>query len=290
MFKSKWFLYALTTVIFWGIWGAFINAPAEAGFPATLGYVVWAFTMIIPAVISLPKVHWKIEHDKRSILLGCIIGFTGAGGQLILFEALRGGPAYLIFPIISLSPVITIILSMLFLKEKTKLKGCIGIVIALIAIGLLSYMPNTGGATKGILWIILTLLVFLAWGLQAFTMKLANNTMTAESIFFYMMIAGLILIPFALLLTNFSTPINWGLSGPYLAAGVQVLNAIGALTLVFAFRYGKAIVVSPMANALAPVLTVIISLSLYHVIPSVITSLGVILAIASAVLLAVEEA
>ena len=34
-----------------------------------------------------------------------------------------------------------------------------------------------------------------------------------------------------------------------------MLNAIGALTLVFAFRYGKAIIVSPLINAGAPLLT-----------------------------------
>ena len=36
---------------------------------------------------------------------------------------------------------------------------------------------------------------------------------------------------------------------------IQILNAVGALTLVYAFRYGKAIVVSPLINAGAPLLT-----------------------------------
>ena len=113
--------------------------------------------------------------------------------------------------------------------------------------------------------------------------------MKAESIFFYMMITGIMLIPFALWMTDFSQPINWGISGPWLTAAIQILNAVGALMLVYAFRYGKAIIVSPMTNALAPVLTVIISLLIYRVIPEINIVIGIMLAIGSAFLLAIEE-
>ena len=50
--------------------------------------------------------------------LGSIIGILGAGGQLLLFQALKDGPAYIVFPLISLYPILTIALSMIFLKEN----------------------------------------------------------------------------------------------------------------------------------------------------------------------------
>jgi len=288
--KGKpWLIYALVTTIFWGVWGAIIEIPEKAGFPATLGYSVWALTMIIPATIALKVIKWKLEYDKRSVLLGLAIGFTGAGGQLILFQALRTGPAYLVFPFISLSPVITIILAFLFLKERASSKGWAGIIVALIAIPLLSYQPAGNDSGEGSLWILLSLLVFLAWGVQAYIMRFANQTMKAESIFFYMMITGIILIPFALWMTDFSQPINWGFKGPYLTAIIQILNAIGALTIVYAFRYGKAMIVSPLTNAVAPVITIVLSLILYQVIPHWIIITGMILALASIFLLAVED-
>jgi drug/metabolite transporter (DMT)-like permease len=288
--KSKsWLLYALTTTLFWGLWGALIEIPEKAGFPATLGYSVWALTMLIPAYVVLKKINFKIEFDKQSIFLGLTIGFTGAAGQVILFQALRTGPAYLVFPFISLSPVITIFLSLIFLKEKATKRGWVGIILALIAIPLLSYQPGTDQNASGYLWIILSLLVFLAWGGQAFVMKLANEKMKGESIFFYMTLTGILLIPFAVLMTDFSLPINWGWDGPVLTAGIQLLNAIGALTLVFAFRYGKAIIVSPMVNAVAPIITVIISLIIYQVLPHPVISVGIFFAIGAAYLLAIEE-
>lgn len=284
-----WLIYAIVTTTFWGVWGALIELPEKSGFPATLGYVVWALTMILPALVALKIINWQIERDKKSILLGCIIGLTGAGGQLVLFQALRTGPAYLVFPFISLSPVITIVLSYLFLKERASKKGWIGITLALVAIILLSYQPPNDTNSSGYLWIILSLIVFLAWGLQAYVMRFANQTMKAESIFFYMMLTGLILIPFALLMTDFSKEINWGFKGPYLAALIQVLNSIGALTIVYAFRYGKAIIVSPMTNAVAPVITIILSLIIYQVIPHPVIVGGMIMALISIFLMAIED-
>lgn len=288
--KSKiWLVFALITTIFWGVWGAFIEITEQAGFPATLGYVVWSLTMIPPALIALKLVDWKIETDKRSIILGAAIGFLGAGGQLILFHGVSIGPAYIIFPIIALSPVITVLLSIMILKEKTNSKGWLGIVLALVAIPLLSYQPPDNTAVEGYWWLVLALGVFFAWGIQGFFMKFANETMSAESIFFYMAVTGVLLSPIAIGMTDFSQEINWGFKGPYLAALIQILNSIGALCLVYAYRYGKAIVVSPLTNAIAPVITIVISLIIYAVIPHTVTLVGMILAIVSTFLLAIVE-
>jgi drug/metabolite transporter (DMT)-like permease len=286
---KTWLIFATITTTFWGVWGALIEIPEKAGFPATLGYSVWALTMIPPALVALRIIKWKLEYDSRSIVLGSIIGFLGAGGQLILFLALRTGPAYLVFPFISLSPVITILLSYIFLKERASTRGWIGIVLALLAIPLLSYSDPSDTVSRGYIWIIFSLLVFMAWGVQAFVMKFANQTMKAESIFFYMMMTGLLLIPFALWMTDFSQEINWGFKGPYLAAMIQILNAVGALCLVYAFRYGKAMIVSPLTNAVAPVITVIISLIIYMVIPHPIIITGMVLALISIFLMAMED-
>ncbi|MDZ7718296.1 MAG: EamA family transporter [Balneolaceae bacterium] len=288
--KSKvWLIFALVTTIFWGVWGAFIEITEQAGFPATLGYVVWSLTMIPPALIALKLVDWEIEYDKRSILLGTAIGFLGAGGQLILFHGVSIGPAYIIFPIIALSPVITVLLSILILKEKTNTKGWIGIILALIAIPLLSYQPPDNTTVEGYWWLVLALGVFFAWGIQGFFMKFANETMSAESIFFYMALTGVLLSPIAIMMTDFSQEINWGFKGPYLAFLIQILNSIGALCLVFAYRYGKAIVVSPLTNAIAPVITIVISLVLYSVFPHTVTLIGMIVAIIATFLLAIVE-
>jgi uncharacterized membrane protein len=275
---QPWLIYAIITTVAWGVWGAFIEIPEKAGFPATLGYIAWSVTMVPCALVALYNIDWKVEFDRRSVFLGMTIGLLGAGGQLLLFQALRTGPAYLVFPFISLFPIVTIICSWLILHEKANRKQWWGVGLALIAIFLLSYQPSSGTAVGGLSWLLPAIVVFGMWGVQAFVMKYANISMKAESIFFYMTISGLVLSPFAWMMTDFSQPVNTGFKGPYLAAFIHILNSVGALTLVYALRYGKAIVVVPMTG-LSPIITIGISLIIYAVIPSGITSIGVVTAL-----------
>jgi len=286
MIKRPWLLYTLITTVFWGIWGALIELPGRAGFPPTLVYIVWSLTMIPCALAGLAIIRWKLDYDLKSVLFGMTIGLTGAGGQIALFKALLVGPAYLVFPIVSLSPAITVLLSVIFLKESTTRKHWVGISIALIAIVLMSFQKPDSNAIKGYLWFVLSLLVFLAWGIQAFYMKKANNHMKAESIFFYMMVTGLMVAPIAWLMTDMSQPINWGFRGPYLAALVSILNSIGALTLVYAIRFGKVIIVAPLTNAVAPIITVMLSLIMYAVWPNPVIITGIVIALIAVYLMA----
>src|SRR5271154_1148535 len=282
MRSRAWLAYALVTTGFWGVWGAFTGLPANHGFPETMIYVVWALTMIPPALYALRRVGWRLQHDARSVGYGASIGLLGAGGQMLLFHAVRTGPAYLIFPVISLSPVVTVGLSLALLRERTGKLGALGIVLALCSLPLFDYSGGVSAGTYDQLWFLPALGVLAAWGVQAFFMKLANATMDAESIFFYMMVSGVLLIPVALAMTDFSVPINWGADGPYLAGAIQILNSVGALALVYAFRYGKAIVVSPLTNAGAPLITALLSILLLGTVPTATKLVGIALALVAA--------
>lgn len=272
--SRAWLVYALITTGFWGVWGALIEVPEKSGFPATMGYSVWALTMIPWAVLALKASRWRLDRDLISITLGSIVGFTGAGGQLILFEALRTGPAFIVFPVVSLYPALTIVLSLWLLRERARPRHWVGIGLALPAIGLLSYVEPGDTLVRGYGWLALAIGVFVLWGVQAYVMKFANGRMSAESIFFFMMLTGLALVPVALGMTDFRASINWGFKGPYLAALVHSLNSVGALSLVHALRHGKAMIVTPM-TALAPVITIALSLSIYGRIPFAYQTVGI---------------
>jgi drug/metabolite transporter (DMT)-like permease len=282
----RWLVFAFLTVVLWGVWGALAGISAQRGFPETLVYCVWAVTMIVPAVIVMQREKWKLDRDPKSILYGLLIGLTGAGGQMILFYAVTKGPAYLIFPIISLSPLVTILMSFVLLKERTTRIGALGVLLALVALPLFDFSPQGFSFGHGSTWFPLALVIMLCWGVQAYFMKLANARMSAESIFFYMMISGLLLAPVAIAMTDFSKPINWAWDGPWLAAGIQMLNAIGALALVYAFRYGKAIVVAPLTNAGGPLVTAVMSLLIAGVVPGELKMVGLALAVIASALLA----
>lgn len=282
--RTGWLSFALATTLLWGLWGALTGMSIERGFPETLIYVVWSLTMIPPALIVLARAGWKLDTSPAAIFYGLAIGLLGAGGQLLLFYAVTIGPAYLIFPVISLSPVVTILLSLGLLGERTTRLGTLGIVLALVALPLFDFSPQ-GADGAGIGWFLLALLVMVCWGVQAFFMKFANTRMRAESIFVYMALTGLLLAPVAWAMTDWSRPINWGWDGPGLTAAIQLLNAVGALSLVFAFRYGKAIVVAPLTNAGAPLITAALALVIAGVVPGTLKIVALVLALVAAALL-----
>jgi len=147
--KNYWLVFVIVHVIFMGVWGAFIEIPEKNGFPATLGYVVWSLTMIPAAIVALKFNNWKIDFSKKAMGLGLLTGLLGAAGQWILFFTLRLVPAYLVFPVISLTPVVTVMLAALVLKERTRTMGWIGIGVAILAIFFLSYTPAGSGNSVG---------------------------------------------------------------------------------------------------------------------------------------------
>ncbi|MBQ1167884.1 MAG: hypothetical protein II143_02180, partial [Bacteroidales bacterium] len=75
---------------------------------------------------------------------------------------------------------------------------------------------------------------------------------------------------------------GWGISAKVF--GVQILNAIGAFTLVYANRYGKAMVIAPLADACSPVICCLLSIVLLAIagldaMPSVWQICGMVAAI-----------
>ena len=275
--KNTWLLYALVTMVTWGIWGAFSD---QTTLPKTLVYVMWALSMIPCALVALANIKFKLDVRSKPALLSMGVGLLGAGGQLVLFLALDYAPAYLVMPMISVAPIVTVLLSTVFLKERVSKLGIVGIALAFVALVCFALPDNTDGAVSSWIWIVYASMVFIFWGIQAFVMKLANNsTPDAESVFVYMAISAVVLIPVALLMGGGESLASFGWGEPTKVFFVQILNAIGAFTLVYANRYGKAMIVAPLADACAPVIMCVISLILYAAVPTVPQVIGMVAAI-----------
>jgi len=143
----------------------------------------------------------------------------------------------------------------------------------------LSLQPADGGSSKSFLWFIFTMVAFLLFGFQGFYAKVAMNAMSAESVFVYMTISNLIFIPLEYQLTDFSQPVSWN-AGYYLLFLIHIMNAAAALLAIYSLRYGKVIIVSPIA-AMAPMITTLLSLILYARWPYYLNGFGIILSMAA---------
>lgn len=285
--KRNWMVYATLLVVFWGVWGAFSSEPnSRYGYPNEMIYIIWAFTMLIPAYFALRG----NRFDRRPVaaMWGLLAGLTGAGGQLLLFQALSEGPAYLIFPVVSLSPVITVLMATVLLRERIARLAVVGVVIALVSIVLLS-IPGGGSSASHGPWLLLAILICVAWGAQAFCMrKAALDGVNDATTFGWMTISGLLLVPVAFAMMG-GLPSGAPWQAPALTAVTQVLNAIGALFLVMALSRGKASVVAPVTNALAPVLTIVLSLAVYQTLPNIWGTIGIVFALVGSTLMVYSD-
>ncbi|CAN3129481.1 DMT family transporter [Mycobacterium sp. smrl_JER01] len=285
--SRSWIFYAALLILFWGVWGAFSALPAtKYGYPDEMIYSVWALTMIIPALFALRG--QRFDRRPQATIYGLLIGLTGAGGQLLLFQALTLGPAYLIFPIVSISPAITVIMAMVLLRERVSRLAGVGLVAALAAIILFSVTDASPDGSTGP-WLPLAILICFAWGVQAYFMrKTATIGVNEATTFGWMAISAIALIPVALWSLG-GIPLDFPWQAPVLTAGTQLLNAVGALFLVMALSRGKASVVAPTTNALAPALTIVVSLAAYQTLPSPYGAVGIVLALAGSTLMVYSD-
>jgi drug/metabolite transporter (DMT)-like permease len=283
----SWIFYATLLVLFWGVWGAFSALPATwYGYPDEMIYCIWAITMIIPAAVILRG--QRFDRRPMATVYGLLIGLTGAGGQLLLFQALTMGPAYLIFPIVSISPAITVLMAMVLLRERIRPLAAVGLVAALAAIVLFSITSADSDGSTGP-WLLLAVLICVAWGVQAYFMrKTATIGVNEATTFGWMTISGLALIPVAIISMG-GIPTGFGWQAPALTAVTQLLNAVGALFLVMALSRGKATIVAPTTNALAPALTIVVSLIAYQTLPSPYGAVGIVLALVGSTLMVYSD-
>ncbi|VDZ60927.1 EamA-like transporter family [Serratia odorifera] len=244
--------------------------------------------MLIPCYFALRG--QRFDTSGTAILYGCLIGFTGAGGQLLLFKTLAMG-----------APRLSGIPNHFHLSchhgadvagaaEGTgKPAGGLGVLLALLSIVMFSISSGDGDRDGGLLWLLYSVVICVAWGVQAFFMKRASNLGVADSsLFGYMTLTGILLAPVAWLMLA-----DKGASYPLMAtlatACIQVLNAVGALCLVMALSRGKATIIAPCTNALAPVLTAVISLIIYQSMPSSWAIVGIVLAISGSTMMVYSE-
>ncbi|MEE6165064.1 MULTISPECIES: DMT family transporter [unclassified Mycolicibacterium] len=285
--RRGWIFYATLLIVFWGIWGAYSALPATIyGYPDEMIYSIWALTMLIPAGFALRR--QSFDRRRRAAVYGLLIGITGAGGQLLLFQALTMGPAYLIFPIVSISPAITVVMAMVLLRERVSGLAVVGLIAALAAIVLFSITSSDSAGSSGP-WLPLAILICVAWGVQAYFMrKTATIGVNEATTFGWMAISAILLVPAAVLSMG-GIPTGYPWQAPLLTAATQLLNAVGALFLVMALSRGKASIVAPTTNALAPALTIVVSLVAYHTLPTPYGAVGIVLALLGSTLMVYSD-
>jgi transporter family protein len=132
-----WYLYALLTVLTWGLWGIFSKIasnyakPRQALLFQTVGVLAFALLVLVLE-------NFKIEWHRAGFTWAAVGGFFAFVGFLTFFAALEQGKASTVVTLSALYPLVTILLSVAFLHEKLTTRQSVGIALALIASALLA--------------------------------------------------------------------------------------------------------------------------------------------------------
>ena len=132
-----WYVYALLTVITWGLWGLFTKLAAN--YSSSRQALLFQFVGVVAvAVIVLAVERFRIQWSLPGFSWAALGGFCAFVGFLTFFAALDGGKASTVVTLSALYPVVTIALSMVFLHEALTLRQGIGVAVALVACALLA--------------------------------------------------------------------------------------------------------------------------------------------------------
>ncbi len=140
-----WLLWSLVTIVLWGTWGL-VSKIASDGVDAYVNQLL--FTLGIAPLLVF--VGWKVARQGpgpgetaggrgRGVFWAFLTGILGGVGNMAYFEAMvKGGKASVVTPVTALFPMVTVLLALIFLKERLGRVQWIGLGLAFVAIYLLN--------------------------------------------------------------------------------------------------------------------------------------------------------
>jgi len=287
-----WLLYALTAAVCWGIWGVLAKGPSRE-LSGWMTQILFTFALIPSALVAGFSRRVRVGTDKsRGLFWGFVSGLLAAAGNISFYLALeKGADTVIAIPLTNIYPLVTLVIAYFWFKERIDGVQAIGIVIALAAIVLLSGEARNLGQPAEVLqrlglnaWMGYTLAAMFFWGVFSATQKVSTNHISAEMSYLAWCAA---FIPIALWIVA-TKPLNWDMSGAMVWSGLAAgaLNGFGVIAAFAAYRSeGKASIVTPLAAAGQPVVTVVLALIFLGERISPLGGVGIVLAIIAAVAL-----
>jgi transporter family protein len=134
---ANWIAPAIIAFFCWGLWAFLPKIATQYLSPKSI--VVYELVgAAVVAFVLLVTMDFKPQFHPRGVAVASIIGALGVGGSLAFIYAVSKGPVGVISVVTALYPVLTLVLAFFVLQEPISLKQSIGIVLAFIAIFLMS--------------------------------------------------------------------------------------------------------------------------------------------------------
>jgi len=132
-----WLVYALVCMFWWGLWGFLSKVGSGTATPLQL-QILFSLGMLPVAIAMLWKMNWRLERNLRGVSYGILSGITTGLGVLAYYAALHQQDASVVTPVTGLFPLLTVVLAFVVLRERLTKVQITGVVLALVAIAILS--------------------------------------------------------------------------------------------------------------------------------------------------------
>jgi transporter family protein len=129
---KPWMMYAGMTVLAGGAWGFFSKLASTHSLPRQT-LLFQAVGVLAFAILVLFIERFTIEWSPQGFGWSAAAGFVNFVGFLAFFAAIEKGKVSTVIALSSLYPVVTIVLSVIILREKISLREGCGISCALLA-------------------------------------------------------------------------------------------------------------------------------------------------------------
>lgn len=130
---GSWLVPACLALIFWGLWGFLPKIALESLSPHSVIFFESIGNLTVGAIIAI-FCGFRLEVHARSISILALSSALSVAAILTYFYALKTGPVSIISPMTALYPVISVILSRIFLKEKISLPQAAAMAMAGVTI------------------------------------------------------------------------------------------------------------------------------------------------------------
>jgi transporter family protein len=134
---STWLALSLAALLLWGIWGVFSKVATQQMGPQ-VAYLLGIFGYLPVFGILLYETGGKVPWQPWGWAAALAAGMSTGFALFFFFRALHHGAASVVVPLTSLYPLVTVVLSWLFLKESLSARHLTGLILALAAVWLLS--------------------------------------------------------------------------------------------------------------------------------------------------------
>lgn len=134
---TAWLPSALFALFSFGLWGLF-SKLSLVYIDSKSALVYQTAGVLLIGVLTLSLLKYKPDTDLKGVSFGLLTGLAYGVGCFFYLIAADKGKVITVVTLTALYPLVTIVLSYFLLKETINLKQFFGIILALIAIFMMS--------------------------------------------------------------------------------------------------------------------------------------------------------